>query len=775
LKQRIGRIYSLLGAAAAAACLLLLASWASADTRLDGSTESIPRNAITSAGSLATSAGLSFHNALAENAVSSFSGAGFQFYSGLMNISAQPGTITTITALSKSTGTLELAWTAPGLDGFLGDVTAGYYRIAYSSDPAQVSTFSPLNYTVEFPTVVVPNSPQSYTLTGLQPNTTYFAQVYLSDARKYVAEKSPTNQSSTLANVPPPVISGVFYSSVTISWTLPVAYGAEGFRVDSSTTNFGSLYPGGTVVSSVTNSGVVVTLTLAGLNSGTTYFFKLGSLNWQQDVNYTNVLATCTLPGGVPPIFNLASISDPNGLNVRLTWSSPSFPNPNGVLIQVSANPITSSPVDGMAYAPGSVFPDGAVVGSTAVAASFLQTGMQLDVTSYFALYNKNTSNTYSVAVSTYVVLDLPPFAAAGLQADLPIHSSTITLTWARVTSNWGRDNGPAFHSTTAPASWELSRYDIYRATGIVHASWVYIGSAPVDATSYASVLPDPSARYYFKVVPVDSFNTWADCAMAIDTAGDIYSVAPDGISRLAVPVAMAGALKGNNQYGKPILICADEFPGEVGGRIIKSVKFASLQFPDKAGAPQFRLPDAKAEVVLRYETVANQVVPSAAGVAMTPSSIHASVLASDAGHNLGPYFYNGQDYVQLYGSVDTTNQTVSLLSALPGHYQIRAVAVPSEFDFDIAGISNKIITPNGDGLNDTVIFVFNNPKDSAVEGKIFDIRGAFVADMKPSPAVAESLMWDGMSGGRVVSGGVYIYQIRADDKTFNGTVVVVR
>ena len=39
-----------------------------------------------------------------------------------------------------------------------------------------------------------------------------------------------------------------------------------------------------------------------------------------------------------------------------------------------------------------------------------------------------------------------------------------------------------------------------------------------------------------------------------------------------------------------------------------------------------------------------------------------------------------------------------------------------------------------------------------------------------------DSLKWDGRNGdGQIVSSGIYIYQIEADKKVFNGTVVVAK
>jgi len=35
-----------------------------------------------------------------------------------------------------------------------------------------------------------------------------------------------------------------------------------------------------------------------------------------------------------------------------------------------------------------------------------------------------------------------------------------------------------------------------------------------------------------------------------------------------------------------------------------------------------------------------------------------------------------------------------------------------------------RIITPNGDGWNDKVIFQFDNPQLSPMSGKVFDISG---------------------------------------------------
>ena len=130
---------------------------------------------------------------------------------------------------------------------------------------------------------------------------------------------------------------------------------------------------------------------------------------------------------------------------------------------------------------------------------------------------------------------------------------------------------------------------------------------------------------------------------------------------------------------------------------------------------------------------------------------------------------------MKVFGAVNSAAQTVTVRSAVPGKYQIRALARSTGVSFDVKEMSNKVITPNGDGLNDYVVFTLDNPRDSAVTGKIYDLSGAFVADMKPGTQLADTLAWDGKAHGVVVPRGVYIYQIKAEGKTFNGTIVVIR
>ncbi|MBI4669781.1 MAG: gliding motility-associated C-terminal domain-containing protein [Elusimicrobia bacterium] len=102
--------------------------------------------------------------------------------------------------------------------------------------------------------------------------------------------------------------------------------------------------------------------------------------------------------------------------------------------------------------------------------------------------------------------------------------------------------------------------------------------------------------------------------------------------------------------------------------------------------------------------------------------------------------------------------------------------APPLDFQFDpAAGLSGKIITPNGDSANDAVFFRYSNPFDSGVELQIFDITGALVRTLAGSSGTNQ-IVWDGRDvSGSVVASGIYIYQIRSEEKVFNGTILVAR
>ncbi|HNW44551.1 MAG TPA: gliding motility-associated C-terminal domain-containing protein [Elusimicrobiales bacterium] len=752
------------GALALLAFLLLPADNAFPIGQMSGGGFVVSRRVSASGGRRTVLGALALNTTVGEAGTGAAAGGAYRLHPGYMKLAAQPGSVTSITAVTKSTGALELAWAAPGLDGFSGDVAAGFYRVDYSSDPAHA--FRPTVFQLEFSTSVTAGEPQALNIPGLLANTTYYTKVYLSGAQKYFSEYSSRSDQSTLADLPVnPVLAYISACKATITWQLPPG-GAEGYRTEASSTSFGDLAPEGTPKVKQTGDGLQASMTLAGLAPASTYYFKIASRNWQGDRNFTSILSAVTLPGACgTPVMNLYASPNHGNRTVTLSWADPADPDIKGVLVVLSTNPVAEDFPDGNNFSPGQALGDGLVRGIVSTN-TFSDSGLKLDVPYYYHLYTQDNDLAYSVSVSTSIFLDLPPMAPAGLTAMVTPAGNQVVLAWRKVISN--RD-GSYFVSGAAPMAVELDRYKIERATSIVNANWVSVATVPIAAETYVETLPNPGQQYYYRVTSLDSLGT-SDTAMVVDTGKNIYVTAPDQVTRLTVPAAISEALlASHNALGRDILIRAvEEQAAPEDEKVFTAVRFEAYTAEDNKVLDKFKLPGPQTNVTLAYKVAGDHVVP--AGLLTAP----ASIAAIDAEKNLGMYWNNGQKYVKLYGDIDTSNRTVSVKTLMTGSYQIRSLYRESGVTFDISNLSNKMITPNGDGRNDAAVFLFDNPKDSGYSGKIFDAEGAFVADMVPGP-IDDTLKWDGKANGRVVPGGVYAYQIRAEGKLFTGTLVVVR
>src|SRR5581483_6710425 len=87
--------------------------------------------------------------------------------------------------------------------------------------------------------------------------------------------------------------------------------------------------------------------------------------------------------------------------------------------------------------------------------------------------------------------------------------------------------------------------------------------------------------------------------------------------------------------------------------------------------------------------------------------------------------------------------------------------------------MSGRILTPNGDGVHDTVLFNLAG-SGSAPQSEVYDARGRRIAQLESlSPT---QLAWNGKDlAGRPVSSGVYLIQISQDSALWSGIVTVAR
>ncbi|OGR68601.1 MAG: hypothetical protein A2081_03395 [Elusimicrobia bacterium GWC2_61_19] len=116
------------------------------------------------------------------------------------------------------------------------------------------------------------------------------------------------------------------------------------------------------------------------------------------------------------------------------------------------------------------------------------------------------------------------------------------------------------------------------------------------------------------------------------------------------------------------------------------------------------------------------------------------------------------------------------LMAALLTLAPVAALCSPSGLGQSVA--LNKLVTPNGDHRNDAFVFRCYNPRDAVVEARIYDLAGREIAQMRlRSVGTADyfhNYEWDPNAGGHH-PGGIYIYQIRLENKVYKGTITVIR
>ncbi len=155
-----------------------------------------------------------------------------------------------------------------------------------------------------------------------------------------------------------------------------------------------------------------------------------------------------------------------------------------------------------------------------------------------------------------------------------------------------------------------------------------------------------------------------------------------------------------------------------------------------------------------------------------TPSPAKAAI--STGAGEVTTYWHNGVEWVKIGHSIESGIPVV--LTTRLGKYALKAESGAQEFTLN--KIYPRIFTPNGDNRNDHVEFQYENPRAAQVTGKVFDIRGIHIAELKDGP-VSGTLLWDGKKNdGSMASHGMYIYQIEvsgSESKSLNGMIIIAQ
>lgn len=403
-----------------------------------------------------------------------------------------PSSATSFAAVAAGTGTISLSWTATGNP--YGAAFDGSYLIQYSSDTAVAFSTTAAQITLSTSNVA-PLAAQSHAVGGLLANTTYFFRVWSANVGLNYSPISAGATVATLAAAPalnPPAFLGVFLTSATTQWAaLPAAPSsatAEGYRLEASSTNFGA----GTVYSSATVTVALSTLTVSSLAQNTTYFFRVGSLNWANAPNLTTLGSTVTL-AAAPSNLTVGSVSS---TSVSLSWSVNGNPNWTPYELSLSTDDFQTSISTPVAFASN-------------LTASATTLSLASGTTYYFRVRARNWAGALTTFSATASTATLPGLITS-ISTSAP---STTVLNWS-----WTNTAGPAVQhyvvhaasngaqlGTTVPTSFGLTALSTNTAYGVRIGAVDATGPGPLSAAVTGYTLAAPATGTAFTAVYVAS------------------------------------------------------------------------------------------------------------------------------------------------------------------------------------------------------------------------------------------------------------------------------
>jgi hypothetical protein len=645
-----------------------------------------------------------------------------------------------------------LSWTAPGDDGHVG--TASQYDIRYAT-----VLITEANWVQATPVTAVPapqpaGSSESFTVTGLQPATTYYFAMRVGDE---VPNWSPlsnvvsrTTDQETLA---PSVVAdlggaALSPSEISLTWTAPGDDGEVGTasaydlrwataQITEANWNSANQFENEPTPQP---SGSAEAVVVSGLESGTTYYFALKAAdevpNWS---GLSNVAVAATSDEQIPPavIADFAA-GNPTENSLTLTWTAPGDDGDVGTAamydIRYADEALTEANWDGAGRVSGEPTPQAA--GS---AETFTVTGLEPSRIYYFAIKTAdeipNWSGLSNSASGVTNAETTPPATVANLGAGNETENS-VSLTW------------------TAPGddgmSGTASEYDIRYATEpISPANWV-------DATRVSGE-PDPgpaggletfvvtglahSTTYYFALKTADEVPNWSDLSNVASRTTSDDQTPPAAVNDLQAAtgeetgsVELSWTAPGDDGWqGRAALYIV-----QYSDRLITEASFLSAT---PALDPPAPLPSGSPQ---QWHLGG-----------LTPGEMfYFAIKAIDSSGNISPI-----------SNVDSAVAKYSLIAGVDDDPE----GLPSEFHLD----QNY---PNP--FNPITTIEYSVPSVTHVNLSVYNALGQVTATLvnetqAPGHYVAT---WDGASdGANRAASGVYFYHLKAGDFSESKSMVLLK
>lgn len=234
---------------------------------------------------------------------------------------------------------------------------------------------------------------------GLKANTTYYFKVKAVNLYGNATAETSVVSTATLALKLPSIAAGVYETSATVSWT-PVSSGiqelnSEGYQLTLSTSPIFS----SSLISWRTSDGATASKDLEPLERNTTYYYFVGTLNWNGAPNFDELHNFTTLASR--PQNLLLSAIDHN--SAGLSWTAlPAAPSTAAALAyRLEASSTNFNGAGAYISSATTDMPDNSLVLSP----------LDANTTYYFRIGSLNqglTANYSTSAVATTLALPLP-------------------------------------------------------------------------------------------------------------------------------------------------------------------------------------------------------------------------------------------------------------------------------------------------------------------------------------------------------------------------------
>ena len=457
-------------------------------------------------------------------------------WSGLSNVfdvttedeAVSPIAVADFSIGANSPNSITLNWTAPGDDSSTG--TASQYEIRYSTSSIDNGNFSSATLVSGVPAPQVAGSQESFEVTGLATNTTYYFAIKTADEIPNWSDISNVVSGSTgLENIAPLAATDFdainpTSNSITLTWT------ASG---DDNSTGTASEYDIRYSTSSITDAnwssaiqlsdepspqvaGSSEQLVVSGLNPSTTYYFALKIAdevpNWSGLSNIASNITSVeqTAPSIVADLITLS----PTDSSITLSWTAPGDDGNIGTAsvydIRYSTATINDANWDQAVQIQNEPVP--LVAGSQQ---SYTVYGLDTNTTYYFVIKTAdevpNWSGISAVVIRATLRDETPPSPIIDLQATVGSTGGSIDLSW---TPPEGFDFTDNFGGLASPSILASDAYLIkYSNQMITEQNWdslLFFSDSDVsidDLTPSSATISglEPGMVYYVAMKVMDS------------------------------------------------------------------------------------------------------------------------------------------------------------------------------------------------------------------------------------------------------------------------------